>query len=89
MTASCWYTAESNAALGSNGCAYPTDVPTIFNQYNAAGVSWKAYAQDLGGAQPAGSPTYVTGHDSRSHRHGSRSRRRGLRVSRDRAPLTP
>lgn len=50
-----------NAALGSNGCAYPTDVPTIFNQYNAAGVSWKAYAQDLGGAQPAGSPTYVTG----------------------------
>jgi hypothetical protein len=49
-----------NAALGNNGCVYPTDVPTIFNQYNAAGVSWKAYAQDLGGAQPVGSPTYVT-----------------------------
>jgi hypothetical protein len=50
-----------NAALGSNGCVYPTNVPTIFNQYNAAGVSWKAYAQDLGGAQPVGSATYVTG----------------------------
>ena len=50
-----------DAALGNNGCAYPTDVDTLFNQYNAAGVSWKAYAQDLGGAQPTGSTTYVTG----------------------------
>ncbi len=50
-----------DAALGSNGCAYPTNVATLFNQYNAAGVSWKAYAQDLGGAQPVGSTTYVTG----------------------------
>jgi hypothetical protein len=49
-----------NAALGNNGCVYPTDVPTIFNQYNAAGVSWKAYAQDLGGAQPVGSASYVS-----------------------------
>ena len=39
---------------------YPTDVTTLFNQYNAAGVAWKAYAQDLGGAQPVGSTTYVT-----------------------------
>jgi hypothetical protein len=51
----------ADAALGSNGCVYPTDVSTLFNQYNAAGVSWKAYAQDLGGAQPTGSATYVTG----------------------------
>jgi hypothetical protein len=50
-----------DAALGNNGCVYPTDVTTLFNQYNAAGVSWKAYAQDLGGAQPVGSTTYVTG----------------------------
>ena len=50
-----------DAALGSNGCVYPTDVDTLFNQYNAAGVSWKGYAQDLGGAQPVGSTTYVTG----------------------------
>ena len=34
---------------------------TLFNQLNAAGVSWKGYAQDLGGAQPVGSTTYVTG----------------------------
>ena len=50
-----------DAALGNNGCVFPTDVTTLFNQYNAAGVSWKAYAQDLGGAQPVGSTTYVTG----------------------------
>ena len=50
-----------DAALGNNGCVYPTNVATLFNQYNAAGVSWKAYAQDLGGAQPVGSTTYVTG----------------------------
>ena len=50
-----------NAALGNNGCVYPTDVSTLFNQFNAAGVSWKGYAQDLGGAQPTGSTTYVTG----------------------------
>jgi hypothetical protein len=50
-----------DAALGNNGCVYPTDVATLFNQYNAAGVSWKAYAQDLGGAQPVGATTYQTG----------------------------
>jgi hypothetical protein len=50
-----------DAALGGNGCVFPTDVPTLFNQLNAAGVSWKAYAQDLGGEQPVGSTTYVTG----------------------------
>src|ERR1700683_5531658 len=50
-----------DAALGNNGCVFPTDVATLFNQFNAAGVAWKAYAQDLGGAQPVGSPTYVTG----------------------------
>ncbi len=50
-----------DANLGANGCVYPTDVTTLFNQFNAAGVSWKAYAQDLGGAQPTGSTSYVTG----------------------------
>ena len=60
-TASSWCTAAIDAALGNNGCVYPTDVPTLFNQFNAAGVSWKAYAQDLGGAQPVGATTYVTG----------------------------
>ncbi len=50
-----------DAPLASNGCVYPTDVPTLFNQFNAAGISWKAYAQDLGGEQPIGSTSYVTG----------------------------
>jgi hypothetical protein len=50
-----------DASLNNNGCVYPTDVATLFNQYNAAGVAWKAYAQDLGGAQPVGSTSYVTG----------------------------
>ena len=42
-------------ARRSNGCVYPTSVATLFNQFNAAGVSWKAYAQDLGGEQAVGS----------------------------------
>jgi hypothetical protein len=50
-----------DAALGNNGCVYPTNVPTVFNQFNAAGVSWKGYAQDLGGSQPVGATHYVTG----------------------------
>ena len=40
-----------NAPLGSNGCSFPTNVPTLFNQLNAAGQTWKDYDQDLGGAQ--------------------------------------
>jgi hypothetical protein len=39
--------AGPNAAPGSNGCVYPASVPTLFNQLDAAGVSWKGYAQDL------------------------------------------
>jgi hypothetical protein len=48
----------ANAPLGENGCAYPTDVPTLFNQFNAAGISWKGYAQDLGGAQTPGAMAF-------------------------------
>ncbi|MDU2071760.1 MAG: alkaline phosphatase family protein [Cutibacterium avidum] len=39
--------AGPNAADGKNGCTYPKDVPTLFNQFDAAGVTWKGYAQDL------------------------------------------
>ena len=42
--------AGPNAAAGTNGCVYPASVPTLFNQFDAAGVSWKGYAQDLGNA---------------------------------------
>jgi len=39
--------AGANGAPGTNGCVYPSDVPTLFNQMDAAHVSWKGYAQDL------------------------------------------
>ncbi|ARC58041.1 hypothetical protein AS850_13230 [Frondihabitans sp. 762G35] len=39
---------KANAPDGSNGCTYPTTTPTLFNQFDAAGKSWKGYAQDLG-----------------------------------------
>jgi Phosphoesterase family len=45
--------AGPNAAAGSNGCVYPASVPTLFNQLDAAGVSWKGYAQDLGNEDTA------------------------------------
>ena len=38
----------ANAPNGLNGCTYPKDAPTLFNQLDAAGKSWKGYAQDLG-----------------------------------------
>jgi hypothetical protein len=38
----------ANAPNGANGCTYPTDSPTLFNQLDAAGKTWKGYAQDLG-----------------------------------------
>jgi len=38
----------ANAPNGANGCSYPTDAPTLFNQLDAAGKTWKGYAQDLG-----------------------------------------
>ncbi len=46
--------AGPNAAAGSNGCVYPASVPTLFNQLDAAHVSWKGYAQDLGNADASG-----------------------------------
>jgi len=44
----------ANAAIGSNGCVYPASVPTLFKQLDAAGVSWKGYAQDLGNRDTGG-----------------------------------
>jgi hypothetical protein len=47
----------AEGAHGGTGCVYPASVPTLFNQFDAAGVSWKGYAQDLGNAD-ATSPTH-------------------------------
>ena len=55
----------ANAPLGENGCAYPTDVPTLFNQFNAAGITWKGYAQDRGGAQTPGTTAFQAEHRAR------------------------
>ena len=52
--------AGPNAAAGTNGCVYPSSVPTLFNQLDAAGVDWKGYAQDLGNADASG-PTHDAG----------------------------
>ncbi|HTW97648.1 MAG TPA: hypothetical protein VMD59_02665, partial [Acidimicrobiales bacterium] len=48
----------ANSATSTNGCTYPTEVATLFNQFNQAGVTWKGYAQDLGGAQRVGSTSF-------------------------------
>jgi len=39
--------AGANAPDGTNGCTYPKQTPTLFNQLDAAKVTWKGYAQDL------------------------------------------
>lgn len=44
----------NEGAHGGTGCVYPASVPTLFNQLDAAGVSWKGYAQDLGNADATG-----------------------------------
>ncbi len=49
-----------NAAAGANGCVYPSEVPTLFNQLDAAKVGWKGYAQDLGNTD-TGSPAHDAG----------------------------
>ena len=52
--------AGPNAAAGTNGCVYPASVPTLFNQLDAAHVSWKGYAQDLGNPDATGTgPTHT------------------------------
>jgi len=48
--------AGPNGAPGANGCVYPATVPTLFNQLDQAGVSWKGYAQDLGNSDAGGPP---------------------------------
>lgn len=55
-------TAGPNAAPGQNGCVYPSTVPTLFNQLDSAGVSWKGYAQDLDNPDASG-PAHSQGPD--------------------------
>jgi hypothetical protein len=42
----------------TNGCTYPTQIATLFDQFNQAGVTWKGYAQDLNGSQQTGATSW-------------------------------
>ena len=55
-----WTASGPNLASGQNGCVYPATVSTLFNQLDAAGISWKGYAQDLGNADTSG-PAHSAG----------------------------
>jgi len=52
--------AGPNAEAGTNGCVYPASVPTLFNQLDAAHVSWKGYSQDLSNPDTA-PPAHAVG----------------------------
>jgi hypothetical protein len=60
--------AGPNAPAGDNGCVYPANVPTIFNQLDAANKSWKVYAQDVdnvtGGSGTNGESAATAGQDA-------------------------
>ncbi len=63
-------TAGPNASPGANGCVYPATVPTLFNQLDAAHVSWKGYAQDLGNPDAASTGTLASPGTGQSHDAG-------------------
>ena len=75
-TASSSCTAASTPRSATTAASTRPTCRPLFNQFNAAGVSWKAYAQDLGGAQPVGATTLRDRHHARGHRHRARPRRR-------------
>ncbi len=41
-------TLDANGQATGSGCVYPTSVPMLGDQLEAAGLSWKEYAEDLG-----------------------------------------
>ena len=41
-------TVGSNGLLSGNGCVYPASVPTLADQLDTAGLSWKGYMEDMG-----------------------------------------
>src|SRR6516165_8660997 len=59
-----------NGATGHNGCVYPASVPTLFNQLDAASVSWKGYAQDLGNPDASSTGTLSNPGSGQSHDAG-------------------
>ena len=62
--------AGPNAAAGTNGCVYPSSVTTLFNQLDAAHVSWKGYAQDLGNPDASSTGTLASPGTGQPHDAG-------------------
>jgi len=48
-------TLDSDGEVAGDGCVYPARAQTLADQFTAAGLSWKAYVEDVGSG-PAGSP---------------------------------
>jgi hypothetical protein len=48
-------TATADGQVMGDGCVYPAAVPTITNQLDAAGLTWKGYMEDMGN-NPAREP---------------------------------
>ena len=42
------FPAPDGQVYAPEGCVYPKSVPTLFNQFDAKGISWKGYMQDMG-----------------------------------------
>ncbi len=42
------FAAPDGQTYAATGCVYPRSVPTLFNQLDQQGVSWKVYNQDMG-----------------------------------------
>ncbi len=49
--------APDGQTLAAKGCVYPKNVPTLFNQFDAKGVTWKGYMQDMGNDPGREAPT--------------------------------
>ncbi len=73
-----------NTAAGYNGCVYPASVQTLFNQFDANGISWKGYAQDLGNPDATGTP-----HDAGAQYCGAPYASPGPAPGADQAPTQP
>ena len=50
----------SDGQIGGSGCVFPTSVPTVADQLDAAHLTWKAYMQDMGNDPPASRPSAAT-----------------------------
>jgi hypothetical protein len=50
-------TADAEGQVEGNGCVYPSTTETLPSQLAAAGMTWKAYVEDIANGEAAGQPT--------------------------------